>query len=318
MLYLHCGWPRTSTTSLQTALGGRRQALAAAGIEYPERWVSPAGPTHHGLVELMKGSAESPEALEEFTAFLDSCGERDVLFSAEAITTSLMSSPKREALVRFLAAVREVVPTRCIWTLRRFDDMARSAYLLWTACGIKLAPPVEFFAKISKLDPLFKGIREVEDAVAGDVVYVQYDSSGSHNDNLMQAFGVPGDLRSTLRSDLDSRPRVNVSLTHKQAVALINLAELSKRAGVALDGVAMREAFRYEGFEFEEDRRCELVGADLRAAIHELALTAAERQGFSPYIEFFGDSEVTGSSSVEIDAAEIGAGDLARLTARFA
>lgn len=48
MLYLHCGWPRTGTTSLQAALFEHKDELAAGGTVYPDRWRSPIGFTHHG------------------------------------------------------------------------------------------------------------------------------------------------------------------------------------------------------------------------------------------------------------------------------
>lgn len=318
MLYLHCGWPRTSTTSLQTALGRHREQLAASGIVYSQRWVSGPGPTHHGIAVLIARSRKDPTAFNEFKAFLDDCADQDVLFSVEALTFWLQSKPQQDLLLNFLASVQEVVPTRCVWTLRRFDEEACSLYLLWLASGRDdLVPPSRFFERFRDVGTIFDGLRRVERAVGGDVAYVRYDASGGHNAELLCAFDMPTELRRSIRRDLDENPRANVSLTHKQAAALINREALSRASGVELDAVEMRKAFRSKEFEFARDGRCELVDAGVRRALHARALTAARRQRFLPYGEFFGDSEVFGSRSVAMGPEVLEAADLERLVARF-
>ena len=70
MLYLHYGWPRTSTSSLQAALFEHRAQLAAASTVFPQRWMTMAGPTHHGLSELMRDSMGSADSFDEIRDFL--------------------------------------------------------------------------------------------------------------------------------------------------------------------------------------------------------------------------------------------------------
>lgn len=311
MLYLHCGWARTSTTSLQAALFDHRERLAAAGVVFPEKWLTKARPTHYGLSELLEASMQSDEPFDEFKAFLELHPDRDVLFSAEAITTWLLSNEKQEALLRFLAAARQVVPTRCIWTLRRLDDGIRSLYLRRLALGIELRPPREHFEEIPELNMFFDGMCGVDEA-ATDVVYVKYDSSGAHNEELLRAFGIPDEASSAIREQLDG-PRLNSSITHKQAVVLLNLDALSARAGVELDQAALRKAFMSGNLTFEEDWRCELVDGGARRALHERVLAVARAQGLAPYVEFFGDAEIAASPPVELGPDTITDEDLERL-----
>lgn len=312
MLYLHCGWPRTSTSSLQAALFDHREVLAEIDIVYPDEWLSHESPTHHGLFELLRASRQSSEPLEEFKAFLDLHSNRDVLFSAEAIATWLLAAERHEALFDLLGAAREVMPTRCIWSLRRLDDGLQSQYLWRLAYAFKLQLPDQHFAKIDDVGEFFDGMCGVDEA-ATDVVYVKYDSGGAHNEELLRAFGIPDEASSAIREQLLGSRRLNASLTHKQAVALRDLDTLSARAGVDLDWVVLRDAFLDGELRFEHDRRCELLDGDARRALHERTLASARRQGFMPYVDFFGDAEIESVSPVVLDPRVITDEDLQRL-----
>jgi hypothetical protein len=144
MLRLHCGWPRTSTTSLQNALFGCRGELVDAGLLYPEKWIA-GGASHHGLFELLGASPKPEGGLDDFKHFLSDHAERDIVFSVEGITYLLSSTEKLEAVLRLLAAAGEVMPVECVWTLRRLDETLVSFYLLRLALGFDLPPPEEFF-----------------------------------------------------------------------------------------------------------------------------------------------------------------------------
>jgi hypothetical protein len=312
MLYLHCGWPRTGTTSLQTALFEHRRELAEAGIVYPEMWLSHEGPTHHGLFQLLRASLHSAVPLKEFRTFLDRHSDRDVLFSAEVITTWLVVAKKPERLLDLLGTAREVMQTRSIWTLRRVDDELQSSYLRRLAYGVKLEPPDQHFARIGDLGEFFARIVRVGEATTG-VAYVKYNSGGTYNDELLWAFGIPVNAQYAIREQLLSSRRLNSSLTHKQAVVLRDLDTLSARAGVELDWVGLRDAFLDGDLGFEDDRRCELLGAEARWALHEGALASARAQGFTPYVDFFAHSEVEAPKPVSLDPDQITDRDLERL-----
>lgn len=300
MLYLHCGWPRTGTSSLQNALHENRERLAEEGIVFPGK-VSRGTGAHNGV--------------DEFMRFLALHADDNVLISAEGITTALMLN-KSDALPRLLETAREVTQTRCIWSLRRIDALVCSLYMLRLRRGEKIAPPDQFLAKPSKADLLFAGMRRMEAAVNGDVAYVRYDPEGAHNDELLHAFGFPDGARASIIRDVNDA-RLNASPTQKQAAVLLNRDALSARAGVELDGRELREAFRRGEFSFENDRRCELVDDGVRRDLHEKALAAARRQDFAQYTEFFGDAEIAPSSPTPLEPEIVSDEDLAKLVTHF-
>ncbi len=241
---------------------------------------------------------------------------RDVIFSAEAITTWLLSGERQDVLLRFLAAAREAVEVRCIWTLRRFDDAIRSLYLRRLVLGLDLLPPEQHFNRIHDLNEFFSGMLRVQDAVDGNVVYVRYESGGGHNDDLLAAFGIPPAARVKIREQLLYGSRLNASVGHKAAVALLNLDELSTKIGAQLDGVALRKALQLGDFEFDGDRTCVLVSGAVRRHLHEQALAGAHNQRFLPYDDFFGDAEIPDSAPVDMVSDALTDEDLQRL-ARF-
>lgn len=315
MLYLHCGWPRTSTTTLQVALFDHREQLAAAGALFPERWLAKAMPTHNGLADVLKAARQSDDPFDEFKSYLNDHAERDVLISAEFITTWILPIKQQDTLLGFLAAAREVVPTRCIWTMRRIDGAIRSLYLRRLALGYELPTPAEHSNRIRDLGGLFGGMQRMDDAMDGEVAYVKYDSRGSHYPELLDAFGISGEVRTSILAQLTAT-RLNVSVGHKQAVALLGVDALSARAGVELDRTLMGEAFHRGEFSFAEDWRCELVDGGVRRALHERALTDADRQGFTPYSQFFGEDEIQ-SSTVDLGLDALTDEDVERLASRF-
>lgn len=313
MLYLHCGWPRTSTTSLQAALYANGDLLAERGYLYPDRWKARAAAAQHNLKQLVDGSAGSAG---RFTGFVASHADRDILFSAEGITVWMLSESRREEFLSVLRAVREAVPTRCVWTLRRADDALESLYLLVLRQGGELPPPDEYL-RGWELGPLFEGMRRVADVDGVESAYVRYDRSGSHNAELLGAFGVPSPARSVVLAELERGPRLNAGLSHKQAAVIANLASLSARLGAELDRDEVRSAFAGGGFRFDGDRRCELVGGEARRAVHKQALDAARENGIDAYAEFFGEAEIPPAQSPGLDPDLVTDRDLERLLAHL-
>jgi hypothetical protein len=315
MLHLHFGWPRTGTTSLQAGLFEHRRDLAGAGVVYPERWMAAGNPTHHGLSELIGASRRSGRELDELVGFLEAHSGDDVLFSAEIVAAQLRSAKGHEDLLFFLAAVQEVTPTRCHWVLRRLDEGLVSLYLWQLAAGVPLPRPAAHFEEIEDFEPLFAGMRLVEEAVGGEAFYVEYRSDGAHARELLRGFGIPDDLAEAIYRELERRPRLNARLSHKQAAVLLNVEALAERLGSPVDERALRKAFRRGECRFDEDRPCELVDSQTRARVHERALAAAREQGFRPYLELFGDAAVAPSSPPSLGAEALTDGDLSRLAA---
>lgn len=326
MLHLHCGWPRTGTSSLQAVLFDQRERLAAAGVAYPDSWRGPAdGPTHHGLYEMLN-PLEGVGALEGLRRFLAGRPDRNVVLSAEGLTNWLWPENRLEALVAFLAALGEETQVRCVWTLRRLDAVASSLYLLGLGMGVSMPPPPEYFDGWDhpsnpfhprRIDKLFAGLRAVEEAVGGDVVYVKYDSSGTHGAELLRALALPGSLRAELGAALSDAPRLRRSLTHKQVAVLLNLKALSASIGSELDGADLRRSFEAGALRFDGDRACRLLGDQGRRALHEGALAAARSTGFTPYVDFFGDEQFDDRPADPLGTEVLSDADRARLRAHL-
>jgi hypothetical protein len=283
MLYLHCGLPKTGTTSLQAAFAGNRSGLAASGAVYPERWTQRDDPSHKLFAE------DTPEdAIGKLKEFLMARTGENVLLSSEALSIRAIRGEFHQILVRLIATARQAMPVRCIWTLRRFDDMVHSACLQRMTHGLEAAPP----DRIEMLDPrpLFAVMRALEEA-ADETVYVGYGAGGEHQAEMLAAFGLSGTVAEAVLHYLENAPRQRVGVSHKQAVALLDPDGLSERCGVDLDRSRLRELFQ-GAFRFEDDRHCELFSAEARRELHEKALASAREFDIQVYERLFADAEI--------------------------
>lgn len=318
MLYLHCGWPKTGTTTLQAALVAHRDDLAAAGILHPQRWLSPLGRTHHGLAELVKASLTRADAFDDFRRFIADHEESDIVFSAEQLSFWLISEARREALMAFLAVARESAPTRCVWTVRRYDELLSSLYMWLVRMGSrKLPPPAEFLEDHIGPNNLLVGMMDAEAVLDGEVAYVKYNPEGTHNFELVDALGIRGPVASRIGSSLASGRRLNARPTSKQSAALRDPAALSSRVGVELDSAGLRRAVFDEGLEFDRDEPYRPVSGEVADAAHQRMLAAARRDGFGPYEEFFGEAEIDLTCSASAGLEAFTEEDLALLADRF-
>jgi hypothetical protein len=307
MVYLHCGWPKTGTTSLQAVLARRRDQLMAVGTVYPDRWSRKGDDTHNGLTDLVAASRRSGAAINEFKSFLEDHSDRDVLLSSESL--SVWVGRKDEALMSLFMAIQEVTSLRCIWTLRRLDDLLQSLYIQMALGGREMAPPAEFMSNFNVKED--EGMRAIERAVT-DVSYVKYEPDGGHNVRLLRAFGLPSDEVGAIGAELSSTPRLNVSRTYKQFVAATNVDVVSARLGFKTSRRALRDAFEREGFQFKDDSPCSLVDGSVREEVHGRMLESSRRSGFDAYVEFFGEDEIQGSA-VSLNPDILSDQDLSRL-----
>jgi hypothetical protein len=316
MLCLHGGLPRTGTSSLQSALAEHREWLGDVGVIYPERWIGPASAAHHELHEMVSASRAASEVLDELKCFLAQHPGRVVLFSTEWLTAFLQHEGRVEDLLGFLTAIEEVTPVRVVWCLRRYDEILSSEYAsaLWDG-----SPPPragEVFDKAEQVQHLFPGLRAVEEAVRGEVVYVRYDASGMHANELLRAFGISGGAAASIQRMLIWGPRHNAGPSCKTAAALVNQETLSKRLGLVARDILLA-AIRSSEAPFETDSRCELVDGPVREAVHQRALAAAWEHGVTAYPKFFGDAQIPASTSAPLGLDMLTYDDMRRLAARL-
>ena len=317
MLYWHLGLKRTGTTSLQTALVTHERLLASAGVVYPAEWrVSGlAGlATHQGLVEVFAARGGDDPAVRGFEGYLHDHADDSVLLSSEFVGDWLAGG-KLEFALRAFERARAVVPVRCIWTLRRFDEMVGSHRLRRALLGRDLVPPTE--AEASELIRSFAaslaGMRRVEAAAGSPATYLKYAASGAHNAEILSAMELPAVLRRPIEAALADGPRLNRQLTHKGAIAMVCRDEIAERLGRPIDRSTLQRALFVGDFEFEDDGPCELMGGELRAKLHEGALGAARECGMSRYVDFFDADRIESGTPVALDAGILTDRDIRRL-----
>jgi hypothetical protein len=132
MIYLHCGWPKTGTTSLQAAIVKHQRGLADTGIAYPDDWRPDGADAHYGLAEVLRAARRGDAGFGMFEEWLCEYSGDDVVLSSEGLTNWLLKEEKFEVLLQFVRAAQSVAPVRCVWTLRRFDAMVHSAFVHFT------------------------------------------------------------------------------------------------------------------------------------------------------------------------------------------
>jgi len=317
MIRFHCGWPKTGTTSLQAALAAQRGRLKMGGIVYPDRWSRRGDDSHNGLVDLLGGAGGAGAGLEQVRRFLDAHAGEKVLFSSESLGAWLVREETHELLLELIAVAGEQGPVTCIWTLRRFDELMHSLCMQMALAERLTLSPAEFMLR-RHLDGIFAGMRRVEEAVAGSVVYIKYEDDGSHGIALLEAFGLPPEEARRTERSIGRRPRFNRSCSHKQMVALLNTESLSVRCGVLLDQHDLLDAFHGQGLRFADDRRCELVGPKVRRELHERALDAACAAGIRSYERFFGQDDLgSGPPVTNMSVDVLTDEDLDRLSAHL-
>lgn len=313
MLYLHCGWSKTGTKSLQAALLRWREPLAAAGLLYPDLWLHHFGEqdiSHNDLFTRIDDGSQA--AIAELRELLEAHAEQDVLISAEIVTDLAMREDARERLARAVSTAREVMPVTCIWTLRRFDEFMHSRYLQLVALGLGMPDPAKFLEDADG-NRLFAGMVEVE-GQADRCVYLNYDAGGRHNLELLSVAGAPPRAAREIEVELVEGSRKNPSLSRKQVAAVLHCGALAQRAGLPLARSRLIRAFEAEEFAFDRDSRCELVGSRVRDELCARALLSARAARFQPYTRFFEHDRPSGlPASADIGPDSVTDADLERL-----
>lgn len=111
-LYLHIGYPKTGTSSIQVFLRDNPEALSALGYYVPQVGQGKAG-GHHTLVRTLVGLPVAPHqavAESDIRRELAAAGDKSVLISSEMLT-AILANPKHASTLfgKFRAAGLNVI-----------------------------------------------------------------------------------------------------------------------------------------------------------------------------------------------------------------
>jgi hypothetical protein len=204
-IYLHLGWPKTGTTSLQATLAAQRSLLAGGGLVYPRMWSHNGDDSHNDLADLRRNV---PGGFDDLLAFLAGETAPRMLLSVESFTSWLLREESLEALIGLLNSLRETAPVNTIWTLRRIDDMALSLYEQLSRAGIA-SVSAERFTEQVPCERIFSGMRTLTDLEGVKPLYLRYDRHGTHNFDLLDRLDLPAEIPKALKSQLRSAARLN-------------------------------------------------------------------------------------------------------------
>ena len=134
-LYIHCGLPKTGTTSIQTSLTSRREELRTIGYSYPSVGLSAVGNAHHNIsLEILNRPDFAPErgGVGELLRDLERVDRPpNVVISSENFVNCISRIPQGDN--RFVEFVRAAMErndrVRLIFMFRRFARFFESMYL---------------------------------------------------------------------------------------------------------------------------------------------------------------------------------------------
>ena len=241
-LYMHVGFPKTGSTTIQSNLFSSDAELRAAGICQPDK-LGREAPGHHRVVNLV-----STEGAQGFVEHLTEVSDLDrMVLSSESISGLIKRRSElwSEDLVDRLKTKFDVIP---IIVLRRQDFMLESSV-----------------AQRAKHEKTLDLRLETSDAQRYRYDYLRV------TDALVRSFGqenvrvviyrddVPKDIWKAfceiLGIDLDlpgqSRPRLNQKPHRRKVLALSQLEGINRSAGVdLLDAMVASDAIRDDGERF--------------------------------------------------------------------
>lgn len=296
-LYLHCGWPRTGTTTIQALFTRHRAALASAGIAYPADWQMAGRDeamgviNQNGLARLLESTGE--QMGDELRRTAEAHGGKAVLMSSEELITWRASRGSHGPLKSFLALLQELAPLTCVATIRRVDDFLSSFYLHHMLGERPLLGPQDYFQQMrAYTDRLITAMGELE-AETKELIHIRYQQTGAHQEDILRAIAIPDGLYEQMVAELRRKPRLNARLSKKAVAVLLHRKTIAARADMPIPSEALRRMHWSGELSFGEDAACELLGPDLRRSLHVEALEAARKAGFYAYVEFFGNDEIS-------------------------
>jgi len=173
-LYIHCGLPKTGTTSIQKYFAQHRIELRVQGYDYPEIGVNGDKTAHHNLAREILKHKDYVGELGSIADFWMYCASGttcpNLILSSEGLTHCLFRA--RNDLLAFMSeAKRRVRALRIIFTFRKFFKIAESTYLDHLKKGENsrdYRQPVDLDRTARWLSNLAEGLAELRKAVGDD------------------------------------------------------------------------------------------------------------------------------------------------------
>ena len=219
-LYIHCGLPKTGTTSLQMFLREHREQLNAIDYDYPALCLNRGGYNHSNLSRQFSRhnfyDSQSGTADDFLNLFKSPDRKSNIIISAEGLASCLVSSDSSAKLQSFLRSAAQLNDAvYLIFSFRTFWRYIESLYLqLLKAGNLKVTLTRHIDMRLLWLGMLFKEIAILHEIVgAGRILVADVDQSDSISALLP--------LMKINESELGPRPeKLNARLGIKKAALL--------------------------------------------------------------------------------------------------
>lgn len=299
-LYIHCGLPKTGTTSIQTFLARTREGLESIGYDYPSVGLNPIGNAHHNLtLDILKSPAFAPErgGVESFLRHLErpSRPANAIISSENFITCLTRLSQGDERFIEFVRATRARNDRVClIFMFRRFSTFLESMYLQKLKSGRPNSKIEDYTAECKQwLKSLFRSL-SILNAEFGPENIVLIDLQRSGGDALPIFLSAVGISQSAFELP---KARLNEKLGLKKASFLYRFQYVSEgvrnqrsakdvlRAAKALTGLPdlPGEIFDYRIIPFEDANAIQEVARLEMPAAFTAALASLATSELAPY-----------------------------------
>lgn len=121
---LHVGYPKTATSSLQATLARSYDQCMDAGLCYPQALRSKTGYRNHVPLNNAAKNLTEHDFINKYQAVLTEAGDRDIIFSCEAINRSMIK--KHSPLLTFLNQIHGAENVQVLISLRNVYEYADS------------------------------------------------------------------------------------------------------------------------------------------------------------------------------------------------
>jgi hypothetical protein len=232
-LYIHCGLPKTGTTSIQRFFSSERKKLRALGIEYPEIGLNDSGIAHHSVAEQLNRRAEFNGDAEAVGGILNYLRAPDrqptVVLSSEGFATCLYNKRTQGRFIGFLRSARKLNDhVSIVFRIRPFSQYFDSWYIQRLKRGSVSVDVHQYIHESRRwVRNFFRSLKAVKDTFGRDcIIIIDTDEGGGDAvAALLARIGVADMMPVT------NVPRHNERLGLKKAALIYQLQLLANAAG---------------------------------------------------------------------------------------